>query len=53
MKSSEIKFPLIHNNNKILDKNDQNYVEKYIYKITFWTVLKNSMGVFQDISHHL
>ena len=46
MKSSEIKFPLIHNNNKILDKNDQNYVEKYIYKITFWTVLKNIIYEF-------
>ena len=41
MKVSEVKFPLKHIDNKIINSIDQKYVEKYIYRITFWSFIKS------------
>lgn len=41
MKISDVKFPIKHLENRIINKIEQEFVEKYIYKISFGSVIKN------------
>ena len=41
LKSFDFKLPLSHINNKVLNSNEQKFVEKYIYKITLTSYFIN------------
>jgi hypothetical protein len=41
MKVSEVRFPLNHFEGKIINKLEQEYVEKYIYRISIWSIIRN------------